>query len=435
MHTMMKWTSLGLLLVPQLAFATVTATVSDNALSITADDSGNTITVTCAASNVQVNGVDPSSGPVACASLSSITVQGGAGGDTIDLSGVARSEFAAATAVSITGGDGDDTITGSPFDDTITGGAGNNWIDGGVGNDSLTLGSGNDIVYGNLGDDTFYLTTSSGGRYLDGGTGNDTIVVTGSAGNDTISIVVMPPNPAMNNEVDSDIALNGITTKTAFFESYQISMGDGDDTATLQIPPGAALQVHGEGGNNTLTFDTQCAQNTLTPTSFTETGALEADFDGFGTPQVTDALAFGSGEVDVTANATSASVDLSAGSCSWVATSDSAWLTVSQSSGTGSATLALVLTPNTGTDARTGHITADAATVAVVQAGTASPNPPVGPTGNPSAGGSSTSGAGGGAAPSTATTTKHGCAETTPEEVLGFAALFGALFISRRRSK
>ncbi|WP_145675644.1 nidogen-like domain-containing protein, partial [Azospirillum brasilense] len=67
------------------------------------------------------------------------------------------------TAVSSTGGDGDDTLTGGAASDTLSGGAGNDRLDG---------LAGADFLYGGTGDDT-----------LVGGTGED--VLTGGEGNDT----------------------------------------------------------------------------------------------------------------------------------------------------------------------------------------------------------------------------------------------------------
>src|SRR5262249_51657294 len=68
-----------------------------------------------------------------------LTVNGGAGDDTIDASAV----VAGAMALTINGGAGNDTIVGSQGDDVVV---------GGTGNDLAFLGAGNDTFVWNPGD-------------------------------------------------------------------------------------------------------------------------------------------------------------------------------------------------------------------------------------------------------------------------------------------
>ena len=69
----------------------------------------------------------------------------------------------------VTGGDGNDTLTGNNLNNTVTGGAGDDTLDGGAGNDTLTGGAGDDV-----------LKTGSGVDTIDGGAGDDEIVVAGT---------------------------------------------------------------------------------------------------------------------------------------------------------------------------------------------------------------------------------------------------------------
>ncbi|MBI1313757.1 hypothetical protein GC176_20895 [bacterium] len=94
--------------------------------------------------------------------------------------------------VTISGGDGNDTLIGSDFDDAILGGNGNDIIDGRGGNeivlggdegdDVIRGGSGNDRIVGNAGNDT--LLGSNGNDSIIGGSGNDLIL--GEAGDDRV---------------------------------------------------------------------------------------------------------------------------------------------------------------------------------------------------------------------------------------------------------
>lgn len=100
-------------------------------------DASQAITITCPSGNVKINGGDPDGGAAACASITAISVMGGPGANTIDLSGVG-SAFGlptGGTPVAIYGDDGNDTIDGSAFGDEIDGMDGADVMRGGAGTD------------------------------------------------------------------------------------------------------------------------------------------------------------------------------------------------------------------------------------------------------------------------------------------------------------
>jgi hypothetical protein len=116
---------------------------------------------------------------VAGAIPANFTVDAGAGNDTV-------SALAAVVGNGLTifGGDGDDTLTGSPNSDAIY---------GGVGNDILIGGAGVDHLYGEAGNDRFgdlangNATPDDGGNdFFFGGEGSDTFVWDPGDGSDTI---------------------------------------------------------------------------------------------------------------------------------------------------------------------------------------------------------------------------------------------------------
>lgn len=139
--------------------------------------SGNeSLTIWRSGSSVEVliNGtVDPRYSYQA-ATLGSISVTGGAGGNSIDLSGITRSAFPELQQLRVRGGDGNDTITGSDLADWISGESGDDVIVAGLGSDSLFGGSGGD-----------HLTAGEGDDQIDGESGNDTIL--GNGGRDTLT--------------------------------------------------------------------------------------------------------------------------------------------------------------------------------------------------------------------------------------------------------
>ncbi|HEY9692686.1 MAG TPA: hypothetical protein V6D15_10795 [Oculatellaceae cyanobacterium] len=83
----------------------------------------------------------------------------------------------------IEGAGGNDNLNGGDGDDTLGGGIGNDSLNGAGGNDSLDGGDGEDNLSGGIGNDT--LSGSVGNDSLNGGTGDDTLL--GGIDNDTLS--------------------------------------------------------------------------------------------------------------------------------------------------------------------------------------------------------------------------------------------------------
>lgn len=79
--------------------------------------------------------------------LKNVTVEGGAGNDTIDAS----AQLNACVSLRLDGGDGNDTITGGAGKDDLIGGKGDDTLDGGKGADLLYGGDGNDKLVGGAG--------------------------------------------------------------------------------------------------------------------------------------------------------------------------------------------------------------------------------------------------------------------------------------------
>ena len=94
-----------------------------------------------------------------------INVTGGSGDNLIDLSSLSAADFSyLLTSTSINGGDGNDTIYGSGIMDDIHGDAGNDSIDGGYGSDNIWGDEGADVLNGGVDSDCVM-----------GGDGDDTL--------------------------------------------------------------------------------------------------------------------------------------------------------------------------------------------------------------------------------------------------------------------
>jgi len=129
-------------------------------------------------------------------------------------------------ADAISGDDGDDTIAGGDGNDVVSAGNGNDSVSGGAGNDTVDGGSGDDTLRGQFGDDS--LIGSFGADSIDGGLGSDDLI--GAAGDDTL-------DGGRNNDViignsGNDILLgnHGNDFIRGNGGSDEIVAGDGDDT-------------------------------------------------------------------------------------------------------------------------------------------------------------------------------------------------------------
>lgn len=194
---------------------------------------------------------------------------GTTGADTITVGG--------ATAVYVTGGAGNDSITGSSAADVLI---------GGEGNDSLIGNAGNDTVLGGLGNDTITVTT--GVVSVDGGNGDDRVVfsaglvanTTTAANNDTLAggegrdtlVATSADLVAINNTVaDAIQSISG-------FEVVEVSnvldgnlivarIQAGIDTVTLgrtggDLATGGDDTVTGGAGSFTVNLGAGAANNT-----------------------------------------------------------------------------------------------------------------------------------------------------------------------------
>ena len=136
----------------------------------------------------------------------------------------------------MTGGAGNDSLTGTDNADTLSGGLGADTIIGGTGADSLTGGSGNDSLTGGTGADTI-----SGGDGVDailGGTGVDSL--TGGAGADTFTMVAAGTTKYLM-DVITDLSLSDddvitlVNQGTEVITSTALSITGGSFTEYLNL--------------------------------------------------------------------------------------------------------------------------------------------------------------------------------------------------------
>jgi Ca2+-binding RTX toxin-like protein len=215
------------------ASAAVSTQVINNVL-LVGLQSDDDVKVNCFNGLVIVNGatVQPST---PCAALKGITVLGASGANTIDLTAVDHDPFDAGKLVAgilIRGGAGPDTIKGSPLADEIDGGAGDDVIDTGAAhwadqNDVVEYSSGHDVVTADTGEDTGDdMIVATGGSFTVTSTGNGNAKLVPGAGSDQ--------------------------TQFKGFEKVRLTGSTLKDTLDASAFPLASVEIHGEGGDDTI---------------------------------------------------------------------------------------------------------------------------------------------------------------------------------------
>ena len=168
--------------------------------------------------------------------LESLTVHGDAGNDVIRFGQHAQTN-PATLSVTLDGGAGDDLIDGSGLTNLssvpliINGASGNDVLIGGRGDDTLDGGDGDDLLVG--GQSTGLLGIGDN-TYL-GGNGFDTIGILGTAAADTIDVL---QNSATGLSVTINGNLSNESMPSADIEEARIEAKQGDDLIRLTIADG-----------------------------------------------------------------------------------------------------------------------------------------------------------------------------------------------------
>jgi Ca2+-binding RTX toxin-like protein len=187
----------------------------------------------------------------------------------------------------ITTGYGNDVITGGDLDDRINAYFGNNIVRGGGGNDTIEVaGTGNDQLYGDGGNDTIdafwgddYVEGGAGRDTLEGGLGNDTLGYAGSAEGVSVNLATKTVSGGdATGDYLRDVFENVRTSNSADVvvgtaSANVIETRDGDDIIT---GAGGGDVIDGGNGVDTVVFSSSFASYASTYNQATDTFVLSS---------------------------------------------------------------------------------------------------------------------------------------------------------------
>ena len=211
---------------------------------------GTSVVVNGLSAQVTVDGAE--------ANLDVLVVNGLDGNDTINASALTPGQI----NLSIDGGAGNDTIVGS---------AGRDMLFGGDGNDTITGGAGNDIAFLGSGDDRFIWNPGDGTDEVEGQDGFDTLTFNGSDAAENIGIFTNGNRVVLSRDVGN------VLMDLGTIERIELATAGGADTILVNdltgtgvtqvaIDLAAAGTTHGDGqadqvlingtaGNDFITVD------------------------------------------------------------------------------------------------------------------------------------------------------------------------------------
>ena len=180
------------------------------------------------------------------------------GGDDVFTAG---NGLANLIQLTVDGGAGNDTITGGDGNDTLLGGDGNDLITGGRGSDTARLGTG---------DDTFVWNPGDGSDVVDGQDGFDTLLFNGANVNETFNISAKGNRASLTRDVGN------VTMDLGTMERIQLAALGGADNFVindlsktdvqqiaidLSATPGSGV---GDGAADSVTVNGTSASNQIT---------------------------------------------------------------------------------------------------------------------------------------------------------------------------
>ena len=196
-------------------------------------------TIVANGARVSINRVDPAPFTLDAGTVERVVLHANGGNDTISASG----NLAALAQLTLDGGAGNDTILGSRGADLLLGGDGNDFVDGNQGNDGALLGAGDDLFVWDPGD---------GSDTIEGQDGTDTLRFNGSGIGENIDISANGARVRFFRDVGSvTMDLNDVETIEfkALGGADNITVGDLTGTDVVEVDIDLAGTLGGSSGD------------------------------------------------------------------------------------------------------------------------------------------------------------------------------------------
>jgi Ca2+-binding RTX toxin-like protein len=220
-----------------------------------------TFTITANGARVRFDRVTPAPFSIDIGTTENLVVHANGGDDTI----TASNGLAALIALTLDGGAGNDTITGGDGADLILGGIGNDIVAGGRGNDTALLG--ND-------DDTFIWNPGDGSDTVEGQGGTDTLEFNGANIGENIDVSANGSRVRFTRDI-ANIVMDLNSVEKINFHALggadHITVNDLTGTGVQQVA--IDLQANGGGGDAAADTVTVNATNAADDIAVTLAGA------------------------------------------------------------------------------------------------------------------------------------------------------------------
>ncbi len=219
-----------------------------------------TFTITANGTRVRFDRVTPAPFFLDIGTTENLVVNANGGDDVI----TAGNGLAPLIQLTLDGGAGNDTITGGDGNDRLLGGDGNDLVVGGRGNDAAQLGAG---------DDTFVWNPGDGNDVVEGQGGTDTLLFNGANVNEKIDISANGTRARFTRDVANiTMDLNGVEridfTARGGVDNITVNDLTGTDVTQVGIDlaatPGSGL---GDGAADTVTVNGAAASDQITITT------------------------------------------------------------------------------------------------------------------------------------------------------------------------
>jgi Ca2+-binding RTX toxin-like protein len=264
---------------------------------INGGNGGEQFTVAANGDRVRFDRVNPAPFSVDIGTTENIVVNMNGGDDSFSATG----NLAALTRLTVDGGAGNDTILGGNGADVLLGGDGNDFIDGQQGNDTALLGAG---------DDRFQWDPGDGSDVIEGQDGRDTMLFNGSAANEIFALAGNGGRALFTRNVGNitmdlndveRVELNALAGADAF------NIGDLSNTDVKEIVVNLAIDGAGDAAPDDISIAGRNSADTVSVATVgaeTQVTGLPASLRIQGAEAGSDTLTVSTGNGNDTINAT-----------------------------------------------------------------------------------------------------------------------------------